>query len=320
MNDDVLFNLLLEQRLRKMTKRQIAAFKRRKPGKRQHPIAIEHTYAQQISGVMKKLITKSLDLLKPKLLSWGFHKDSPAEELQGYVDEMNAEIERMMLVGYTSGEVMQLLIETTEKLFKYNKNYWDAQVTLVTGTPLSTSYSWWTDTRKLWEQENHRLIKNLSTEYVTKLNSTLVTAYESGWSFTETVNAIQKLADGISGYRARLIARDQVGKLQYAVTKEQFASVGMDGYIWETARDERVRGNPLGRYPKALPSHWTIDYRVCKFSDPTVFSLDAGETWIPRYADMPLVHPGQAIMCRCVAAPYWVPLIERAQERITGGV
>jgi uncharacterized protein with gpF-like domain len=110
-----------------------------------------------------------------------------------------------------------------------------------------------------------------------------------------------------------LIARDQVGKLQYAITRKQFESIGMDGYYWVTARDERVRGNPMGRFPKAVPSHWIMEGTVCKFSDPTVYS-DLGREWLKRTALMPMVHPGQAILCRCTATPYWLPLIQEAIE------
>jgi uncharacterized protein with gpF-like domain len=176
---------------------------------------------------------------------------------------------------------------------------------------MKVSSSWWPEAKKLWENENRRLIKSLSQEYIAKLNTLLTTGFQSGWSFNEMVDAIKGLSDKITGYRARLLARDQVGKLQYAITRKQFEAIGMDSYYWITARDERVRGRPGGKYPRAIPSHWLMEGKVGLYSNPNVY-LDLDKGWVPRTERMPGVHPGQAILCRCTATPYWAPLMKEA--------
>lgn len=313
------FLLFLRLRLKDMTPRERAALKRQKAMIRAYPIAIEHRYARDISETLKTLVGFSIERLTPILMNYparldSWNLDSPADDLVTYLRDLDEEIENLLAAGLTAGQVLSYVGYTAARIMQYNTDVWKSQIMAVLGSPLDTDVSWWPDTRRLWEQENQRLIKSLSQEYVKKLNSLLVEAFQSGTPFTEVVDQIRKLADGMTGYRARLIARDQVGKLQYAITRNQFESIGMDGYIWTSARDERVRGNPLGRYPKAIPSHWEIDGKICKFSDPTVYSEDTGITWLKRYASMPLVHPGQAIMCRCIATPYWLPLIREAER------
>ena len=311
------FQILFKYHWRTLTKRQQTALLKKKPKRWYYPIAIEHTYAENISNSMKTIVTSVLSRLEGRLATWmrmndhNIRMDSPDEELEAILKEVEEEIAVMFTTGASLGAVFDYVESVANRIFGFEEIQWQSQIEVVLGVPLKTGAPWWPEARRLWVNENHRLIKSLSQEYITKLNTLLTTGFQSGWSYEEMVSAIQKLSSKITGYRARLIARDQVGKLQYAITRSQFESIGMDGYIWLTARDERVRGNPNGRYPKAVPSHWIMDDKVCKFSDPNVFS-ETGDEWLPRYATMPNVHPGQAILCRCTSTPYWLPVLREA--------
>jgi hypothetical protein len=306
-----------------MSPKQRRALLIQKVPKRIYPIAIEHSYAVSIQNDMKAITVKILSRIEGRLPTWIRLSDSIAvlhdgarrfdaldDELEQLLVEIEKEIALLFAVGYDIGLVIDYVASVAERVFAFEKGMWGKQVSVVLGTPLGTANSWWPAAKRLWVNENHRLIKSLAQEYVTKLNTTLLTGFQSGWTFEEMVDGIQKLSDSITGYRARLIARDQVGKLQYAITRSQFEEIGVDGYLWTSARDERVRGNPRGIYRRAVPSHWEIDGKLCKLSDPTVYSEDGGRTWVPRTRLMPEVHPGQAILCRCVCTPYWLPLIQ----------
>jgi uncharacterized protein with gpF-like domain len=89
------------------------------------------------------------------------------------------------------------------------------------------------------------------------------------------------------------------------VAERQFRNIGMEFYIWRTAQDERVRGNPLGKFPKAIPSHYIMDDLFCTWNDFNVYSSDSGKTWKPRTQLMEHDHPGRPIACRCSAEPVW---------------
>lgn len=97
---------------------------------------------------------------------------------------------------------------------------------------------------------------------------------------------------GISESRAMLIARDQIGKLSGKINETNQRLADVDSYTWMDMDDERVRGNPSGKYPRARPSHHALSGKVFRWSDPPV-SGHGGQR----------LHPGQPIQCRCWPDP-----------------
>lgn len=75
--------------------------------------------------------------------------------------------------------------------------------------------------------------------------------------------------------RARLIARDQIQKLNGELARIQQTEAGVSSYRWSTSKDERVRD-----------SHRSRDGQIFSWTAPP-----------------PDGHPGEAIGCRCVAIP-----------------
>ena len=111
----------------------------------------------------------------------------------------------------------------------------------------------------------------------------------------------------ISDNRAKVIARDQTAKMNTSITAMRQRAIGIEMYVWETSRDERVVGKPGGLYKrisKLHRNHWMMQGKVCRWDDPTVYSDDKGKTWKKRVPEMPQNHPGQDIMCRCRPAPF----------------
>ena len=87
--------------------------------------------------------------------------------------------------------------------------------------------------------------------------------------------------------RARFMARDQFHKITSTIVEVQAKGIGSDGYLWQTAQDERVVGNPSGLHPKGGPQHGDHYHRQGKFYK-----------WSQPPADG---NPGQPIGCRCFA-------------------
>lgn len=88
----------------------------------------------------------------------------------------------------------------------------------------------------------------------------------------------------IAERRAEAFANDQVNSLDTQLSEMRMRSLGADEYVWLTRRDERVRGNPSGLYPKAVPSHYARDGKIFSWKNPP----EGG-------------HPGEAPNCRCRA-------------------
>ena len=111
---------------------------------------------------------------------------------------------------------------------------------------------------------------------------------------------------GVSKKRAQLIARDQTAKLTGELNRVRQQSIGVETYIWRTSKDERVVGNPAGKYPEGNDkhgNHYVMEGVTCKWADPTVYSLDGGKTWKKRTGEMPKTHVGIDIQCRCYGEP-----------------
>jgi hypothetical protein len=58
---------------------------------------------------------------------------------------------------------------------------------------------------------------------------------------------------------AKMVARTQIATFNSLTTKARAQNLGITKAIWRTAEDERVRGNPSGRYPNARPSHFALN-------------------------------------------------------------
>jgi hypothetical protein len=287
-----------------------------------YPHAIEQVYASEISKLMQRLVDYAIGRLQtilPRLYKKDdLRSDADTDELEQLLKELEDQLALIYGVNLvSSGALGQLLYRTSEKIFGFENMQYLKITQVVAGVPLDmTGAAWWREMQANWEQTNYQLIKSLGKEYIAKLNTTLLTGFQSGWSKQEMESAIQGLSDKITGYRASMIARDQAAKLQGFIARAQDESMGIDSYVWQSSRDQRVRGNPLGIYPKAIPSHFAIDFMVCRYSDSTVYSPDGGKTWLKRSGMMPLVGPSIEILCRCLSSPYFVSFLSNIDQEI----
>lgn len=130
---------------------------------------------------------------------------------------------------------------------------------------------------------NVSLVRGLSQDVARRLSSKLLEALTQGLNNRE-IEKIITAEFGIARRRAKLIARDQAASFNGDLNRIRQTAMGVTEYQWSTSVDERVRGNPGGRYPNARPSHWDREGKTFKWSDPPSDG-----------------HPGQPVNCRCTA-------------------
>lgn len=136
-----------------------------------------------------------------------------------------------------------------------------------------------------WVETNIGLITSISEEYLGDVRDIVSNAFLEGESASSIAARISNTT-GAAYKRAKLIARNEMGNLNSSVDLFQAKKLGAKEYIWRTSRDERVRGNPNGRYPKARPSHYARE----------------GKTYdITTGAGGSDIHPASGILCRCTA-------------------
>ncbi len=140
--------------------------------------------------------------------------------------------------------------------------------------------------------ENVALIKGIAQHVATEIEKSATRAVQDGTRYEDLASEFESLF-GFPAVRARLIARDQVGKLYGQIGRSRNQELGVTSYIWHNSNDERVAGNPNGKYPKELPSHWAREGYVYAYDTPP----EGG-------------HPGQRVQCRCFEEPDFTGIVE----------
>jgi len=195
--------------------------------------------------------------------------------------------------------------EIAESLQDFNSHQWDKAAKANLGVEFPVYEDWWPGTKQSWAEENYKLIKKLSEDYIAQVNRQTELAVTNGWSVKQLMNEIRSSNEKITKNRARLIARDQIGKLNGKTTQARMEAVGLDLYEWSTSQDERVRD-----------SHECLEGKICRWDDPTVYSDDGGKTWKDRPGSWCQLHPGYDIQCRCTALSYWAELVNEVDKEI----
>lgn len=119
-----------------------------------------------------------------------------------------------------------------------------------------------------------RLIKGLDRYTVNKMTEAVLKRLKSGEGGIDIGLELAE-AGKVTMSRAKLIARDQMGKLFSSLSQASQQDIGVTKYRWSTARDSRVRDRHISREGKIY--YWKRP--------------PAGG------------HPGKEVNCRCTAEP-----------------
>jgi len=162
---------------------------------------------------------------------------------------------------------------------------------------------WWNEMKSSWAADNYTLITSNAKRYVSEINTLTEQAIVNGLSPNKLSQEIMKSTEGLSNKHCRLLARDQIGKLNGQITQAQMQEVGLDLYVWSTSMDDRVRDD-----------HAIMEGLLCRWDDASVCSYDNGKTWVNRPSNAVHLHPGQDIQCRCIGLAFYPELISEVEE------
>lgn len=194
------------------------------------------------------------------------------------VNRLMGDISRDMPV-FTESRAAQMY----QAVDRYNMTEWDAITKSVFGFPISTMpvkelVRQDIDEEALWVSENLDLITSIDTETLSKVKGELIRAIQNNVDrdivTSVLMQAIRRIVE-VEKNRARLIATDQVGKLNGRLTMQRQQDAGITEFKWKSAGDSRVR-----------PLHRAYNGHVYKWSKPPADG-----------------YPGYPIRCRCVALP-----------------
>lgn len=141
-----------------------------------------------------------------------------------------------------------------------------------------------------FSSENVALITGIGPKLAADVQALVVAGLSAGTPHERLAERIRDRM-GIAARRAEMIAIDQVGKLDGQLTAQRAQDVGVTHFFWQTSEDDRVRGNPAGKYPDAKPSHYERNGKRYAYADPP-----KGRNGEPEL-------PGTPVGCRCTQLP-----------------
>ena len=131
---------------------------------------------------------------------------------------------------------------------------------------------------------NTELITSIPEELLSKVGAAVSQAFTTGQRAESLASIIDDIGDGETGEaRARLIARDQMNKMNAGFNRVRQDDLGIESYIWWTSQDERTR-----------PEHRALHGQTFQWREPGPL---AGTI------DGEPCHPGEDVQCRCDAIP-----------------
>lgn len=299
---------------------------RRHPKKRivVSPCRFPYKYEMWLRSMFKKMYKPSLDYMFNYFEShreqwqkqWErVHLDSWESEVEAFMASLELEIGNKAFDTKTIGFSVQGYVDRlAELLLVFRQGDFARQMEKILGEKIYGGTEWWQVIKKKWIVELEARARSTATDFIFQARRYVFRAVREGKDFENILEGLKLRANDLTENRVKFLARDLVGSLNAVIQKNMQESVGVEFYLWQTQADERVRGRPGGLYPNAPIKHWEMEGVLCKWDDPTVYSIDMGLTWIPRYEDMPKKHPGEDYNCRCMAIPFLNILAEEVDN------
>jgi len=247
-------------------------------------LKLGHTYPhgvnRQYTADMRKLVSNIASQVKKTLLP----------EIKQQIKARNGErndslVDILATIGGISNTMFpgeKMATEFANKTYKANEKNISNSIKKSAGIAIALPVGNISLTED-WVAENTLLIKDLQEQYINRISKSVSAGYRQGKTYTSIAKSIQR-ETGITWRRAKTISTDQIGSLNGQIAKKRNEELGVATAKWRTAGDERVRGNPSGLYPNAIPSHFKRNNQTFKWSEGI-----GGE------------FPGGPIRCRCFA-------------------
>lgn len=249
---------------------------------RQHPpTAVAHDYFKMLQELLLEAKSVVLAALRSALGS-RVRFDAPGDDANRAMDRASEQFfERLR-----PERVESLARTIAERTSRYQKEQLDRQVKATFGVDVLRAEPDLARKSSGFVSENVALIKSIPNQYFDRVEAVVTRGINAAATPDQLAADIEREFE-VSESRARLIARDQVGKYFAQVNQTRQEDLGVTHYIWRTVQDARVREGHLEREGER-------------------FSWDE----VPPDAGGGEGHPGEPIQCRCYADPDLSPILE----------
>lgn len=267
--------------------------------------AAERYYLGQLRALVRAMASELVASLEPELkrLKPDYIADSRVTLDGSWTDQILRSI-RSVSQRFTSplfeAQIQRVANNTISRAEADNAEEFRDSINNAVGVDfqLITKPKGMTDYLEASTAENVNLIKSIPAEYFSKVETIVLGGMNDGLAPTTIAKQIQE-ETGASARRAKLIARDQVSQLNSDLTRQRQTAAGLVFYKAVDAADQRVSGNPEGKYPNAKISCWGIARQDIGYG-PGVYKIADGASWGGKTG----LHPGKHhVLCRCVGLP-----------------
>lgn len=250
------------------------------------PNAIRLAYFAALRGVLRtarELVQERLVPMLPHLVEAAgtVHDAVGPLSYPAAVDELLDQVAETFFDEWPNEKLRALALTMAKRTGDFQREQLRKQMQESIGIDVFTLEPAMKDRLEAFADGNVALIKSVPDRYFGELKTQVVTGLRQGQRAEDLAKTI---ADryGVAESRAQLIARDQIGKLNGELNQARQQALGIEGYVWRTAEDERVR-----------PEHEDRDGEQFDWTDP------------PEDG-----HPGFPINCRCIAEPNLAPILD----------
>lgn len=251
-----------------------------------HPVPVERQYQRELEKYVEALAAVMASTLLPHLQSLIDQRNLFIPEgarADDWADDA-LKLAETTSVGFAKVNVTVpgTAAEYAAKTNVWNDTQWRKVLHQAVGVDVHQREPWLGETLNSWTKENVALITKMGDDYTSQVEGMVQRGVRSGQSVQNLTKDIQERT-GVTKSRARLIARDQVSKLNGQLTELRQTNIGIKSYIWNTSGDERVRAR-----------HKANDGKTFSWNKPPPFTG----------------HPGWDYQCRCWAEPIFDEIIE----------
>lgn len=249
------------------------------------PRAIERAFASELIRIVR-LVQASLDPLISELpiLVDRVTQERRFDAGEGRrVQEIMRAIRESLQTQLSETELIRIAAAFADRASAFNKKQLERQIKAALGIDILTIDAKIPALLDAFVSENVPLIRDLPAKLLGDVERTVTRAFTTGKNTSDLMDEIQNLLK-ISRNRARVIARDQIGKLNGQLNRTRQQEIGVSRFIWRTARDERVRDE-----------HEELEGKEFSYDDPPSEGF-----------------PGEPIQCRCYPEPVFDTIRELA--------
>lgn len=224
-----------------------------------YPLTIERKYSRDLGRTISdlhKIVKEELLPELPNLIEMfkleNARFDDASDDLFRVMDGLKVKMQDRYPENLLESLAERRGLEASE----YNLNTLRMQTNQVHGIDVLISDRAIASKMKTFVKQNVNLIETVHKSYFKDIQTMVTNGVSNGDSATSIAKKISDRT-GVSKNRAKLIGRDQTGKLNSDLNASRQAELGVKKFVWSTVGDERVRDE-----------HASLDGKVFSYSNP----------------------------------------------------